>query len=243
MALPPTRSERARTMWPPASTATSVVPPPTSTITAPAPGARSSPAPAAAATGLSMNCRTLRGRAAAMTAARDRRSSGVAPPGTQMTASGRANPRGRRAWRRNACSMATAASKSATAPSRTGWMISISRGSFSARASAARPTASIVPACRCTAIADGSSTTKPPTLTSVFTVPRSTATPGRDLMTLPALLPGSDAPCLRRPHDQTAGPQAAARSLPAPAAAGRPDARYLAPRGTCQPGGVIAAEM
>ncbi len=40
MALPPSRSDSARTRWPPATTATSVVPPPMSTMNAPVPSVR-----------------------------------------------------------------------------------------------------------------------------------------------------------------------------------------------------------
>ena len=120
MALPPRRSDSARTRWPLVTTATSVVPPPMSTMNAPDPSAGPRPDPAAAATGSSTSLTLHRGLTAPAATARDRCSTQVAPPGTQITADGRSRPRRRPARRRNPCSMATAPSRSATTPSRRG---------------------------------------------------------------------------------------------------------------------------
>ena len=184
MALPPSRSDRARTIWPPATTADSVVPPPTSTMNAPAPWARSNPAPAAAAIGSLTSWSVQRGLITLSAAARDRRSTQVAPPGTQTTAAVRSSPRRSRARRTKPCSMADAASRSAITPSRSGWSTSMPCGSLSARASAAWPTAATRPVARSSAMADGSSMTRPrpATETRVLTVPRSIATPDRNRM-------------------------------------------------------------
>jgi putative ABC transport system permease protein len=177
MALPALRSERDRTTRQPATAATSVVPPPMSTTKPPAPPDRSNPAPAAAATGSSISRTLYRGRRTLSAAMIDRRSTWVAPLGTQTRAFGRSRPR-RLTRRKNACSMAAAASRSEMTPSRIGWMTWMSCGSLSASASASSPTAATLPAAVSMAIAVGSSSTmpRPATQTSVFTVPRSMAT-------------------------------------------------------------------
>ena len=92
MALPALRSDWARTTRQPATAATSVVPPPMSTTNPPAPPVRSNPAPAAAATGSSISRTLYRGRRTLSAATMDRRSTGVAPPGTQTSALGRSTP-------------------------------------------------------------------------------------------------------------------------------------------------------
>jgi len=186
MALPALRSDWARTTRQPATAATSVVPPPMSTTKPPAPPVRSNPAPAAAATGSSISRTLYRGRRTPSAATTDRRSTGVAPLGTQTRASDRSGPAHRRLRRKNACSMATAASRSAMTPSRSGWITSISCGSLSARASAASPTEATLPTAVSIAIAEGSSSTmpRPATQTSVLTVPRSMATLLRKRMLL-----------------------------------------------------------
>jgi hypothetical protein len=177
MALPALRSEWARTTRQPATAATSVVPPPMSTTNPPAPPVRSNPAPAAAATGSSISRTLYRGRRTPSAATIDRRSTGVAPLGTQTSALGRSTPN-RRVRRKNSCSMAAVASRSAMTPSRSGWITSMSCGSLSASASAASPTAATFPTAVSMAIAVGSSSTmpRPATQTSVLTVPRSIAT-------------------------------------------------------------------
>ena len=65
----------------------------------------------------------------------DRRSTGVAPLGTHTRALGRSGLPRLRARRRNACSMAAVASRSAMTPSRSGWITWMSCGSLSASAS------------------------------------------------------------------------------------------------------------
>ncbi len=188
MALPALRSDRARTTRQPATAATSVVPPPMSTTKPPAPPVRSNPAPAAAATGSSISRTLYRGRRTLSAATMERRSTGVAPLGTHTRASGRSGLAQRRVLRKNACSMAAAASRSAMTPSRSGWITWMSCGSLSARASAAWPTAATLPMPVSMAIAVGSSSTmpRPATQTSVLTVPRSMATLLRKRMLLPS---------------------------------------------------------
>ncbi|HEV2254200.1 MAG TPA: hypothetical protein VGS06_13480 [Streptosporangiaceae bacterium] len=187
MALPALRSDRARTTRQPATAATSVVPPPMSTTNPPAPPVRSNPAPAAAATGSSISRTLYRGRRTPSAATIERRSTGVAPLGTQTSAFGRSTPN-RRDRRRKSCSMAAVASRSAMTPSRSGWITSMSCGSLSASASAAVPTAATFPTAVSMAIAVGSSSTmpRPATQTSVLTVPRSIATLLRKRMLLPS---------------------------------------------------------
>jgi hypothetical protein len=188
MALPALRSERDLTTRQPATAATSVVPPPMSTTKPPAPPLRSNPAPAAAATGSSISRTLYRGRRTLSAAMIDRRSTGVAPLGTHTSAS-RRTAENRRVRRRNSCSMAAVASRSAMTPSRSGWITWMSCGSLSARASAAVPTAATLPTAVSMAIAVGSSSTmpRPATQTSVFTVPRSIATLPRKRMLLPSV--------------------------------------------------------
>ncbi len=178
MALPALRSDRALTTRQPATAATSVVPPPMSTTNPPAPPVRSKPAPAAAATGSSISRTWYRGRRTESAATIDRRSTAVAPLGTQTKASGRIGLKRCRVLRRNSCSSAAVASRSAMTPSRSGWITWMSCGSLSARASADSPTAATLPTAVSMAIAVGSSSTmpRPATQTSVFTVPRSIAT-------------------------------------------------------------------
>ena len=211
IALPPMRSDWARTICPPATTAASVVPPPTSTMKTPAPAARSKPAPAAAATGSSTICTVHRGRTAPAAAASERRSTQVAPPGTQTTAPVRSRPRRSRARCRKPCSIAVAASRSAMTPSRSGCTTSTPCGSLPASASAASPTAATRPVDRSSAIADGSSMTspRPEMLTSVFTVPRSIATPDRNRITAPLAPKPSGSPSIVTPRAARA-----ARRLP-----------------------------
>ena len=194
MALPALRSDWDRTTRQPATTATSVVPPPMSTTKPPAPPSRSNPAPAAAATGSSISRTLYLGRRTLSAAMIDRRSTGVAPLGTHTRALARSRgpssglPR-LRARRRNVCSMAAVASRSAMTPSRSGWITWMSCGSLSASASAAAPTAATLPMAVSMAIAVGSSSTmpRPATQTSVFTVPRSIATLPRKRMMLPSI--------------------------------------------------------
>ena len=195
MALPALRSDWARTTRQPATAATSVVPPPMSTTNPPAPPVRSKPAPAAAATGSSISRTWYRGRRTLSAATTDRRSTGVAPLGTQTRAFGRIGLPRRRVRRRNECSSSTVASRSAMTPSRSGWITSISRGSLSASASAASPTAATLPTIVSMAIAVGSSSTmpRPATQTRVLTVPRSIATLLRKRMLLPSVT-------MTRPH-------------------------------------------
>jgi hypothetical protein len=178
MALPAIRRLSARTTRQPATAATSVVPPPTSTTNPPAPALRSNPAPAAAATGSSTSSTTQRDRRVANAATTDRRSTQVAPPGTQTSARRLNGPFSAPDRRRNPCSSSAVASRSAITPSRSGWMTLMSFGSLSARASAAAPMAATEPALPSIAIVDGSSSTspRPSTQTSVVTVPRSIAT-------------------------------------------------------------------
>ena len=159
-----------------------------STTKPPAPPLRSNPAPAAAATGSSISRTLYRGRRTLSAAMIDRRSTEVAPLGTQTSASRRSRPN-RRVRRRNSCSMAAVASRSAMTPSRSGWITWMSCGSLSARASAASPTAATLPTAVSMAIAVGSSSTmpRPATQTRVFTVPRSIATLPRKRMLLPSV--------------------------------------------------------
>ena len=189
MALPALRSDWDLTTRQPATTATSVVPPPMSTTKPPAPPVRSNPAPAAAATGSSISRTLYLGRRTLSAATIDRRSTGVAPLGTHTRALGRSGLPRLRARRRNACSMAAVASRSAMTPSRSGWITWMSCGSLSASASAASPTAATLPTAVSMAIAVGSSSTmpRPATQTSVFTVPRSIATLPRKRMLLPSV--------------------------------------------------------
>jgi DNA segregation ATPase FtsK/SpoIIIE, S-DNA-T family len=188
MALPALRSDWARTTRQPATAATSVVPPPMSTTNPPAPPVRSNPAPAAAATGSSISRTWYRGRRTPSAATIDRRSTGVAPLGTQTRALGRNGLPRRRVRRRKACSRAAVASRSAMTPSRSGWITSMSCGSLSASASAASPIAATLPTAVSMAIAVGSSSTmpRPATQTSVLTVPRSIATLLRKRILLPS---------------------------------------------------------
>src|SRR5262252_3884929 len=99
-----------------------------------------------------------------------------------------------------AASMAVAASRSAITPSRSGWMTSTPWGALPVSASASRPTATVRPVARSTAIAEGSSTTspRPRTLTRVLTVPRSIATPARSRI-MPACSVAKSLPGYREP--------------------------------------------
>ena len=189
MALPALRSDCARTTRQPATAATSVVPPPMSTTKPPAPPVRSNPAPAAAATGSSISRTLYRCRRTPSAATIDRRSTGVAPLGTQTSALGRSGLASRRVLRKNACSSAAAASRSAMTPSRSGWITWMSCGSLSASASAASPIAATLPTAVSMAMAVGSSSTmpRPATQTRVLTVPRSMATLLRKRMLLPSV--------------------------------------------------------
>ncbi len=182
------RRVSARTGRQPATAATSVVPPPTSTTNPPAPEFRSKPAPAAAATGSSTSSTTHRGRLVPNAATTDRRSTQVAPPGTHTTARRLNGPLSAPEARRKPCSISAVASRSAITPSRSGWMTLMFFGSLSASTSAPPPMAATAPVESSTAIAEGSSSTKPrpSTQMSVLTVPRSIATP--PLLSIPGHL-------------------------------------------------------
>ena len=164
--LPPTRIERAYTMPPSESTATSVVPPPMSTTIDPVGSVTGSPAPIAAAIGSSIR-NTRRAPALSADSWIARRSTAVDPEGTQMITRGLAKPRRLCTLRMKCLIISSATSKSAMTPSRSGRIASMLPGVRPTICLASSPTARtcLRPRLMVIATTDGSSSTIPLPLT------------------------------------------------------------------------------
>ena len=182
MRSPPTREERQKASPWSEITPTSVVPPPMSTTIDPNGSATGRPAPIAAAIGSSIS--ETRSAPALVTASRiARRSTDVAPEGTQITTSG---PRERRlgppcALRMKCLIISSATSRSAITPARSGRMVFKLSGVLPSISLASSPTARTfrTPLIVSIATTEGSLATipTPETYTTVLAVPRSIATP------------------------------------------------------------------
>jgi len=130
-------------MPPSESTATSVVPPPMSTTIEPVGWVTGRPAPIAAAIGSSMSS-TFRAPADSAESWMARRSTAVAPEGTQTMMRGLAKERRLCTFRMKCLIIASATSKSAMTPSRIGRIASISPGVRPSISLASAPTAQTI---------------------------------------------------------------------------------------------------